>query len=131
MKTLSTLLVAAALVGCGPKATPVTPAPLSAEAQAKLDAELRGTWRSTHIKEGAKERTAETSFQFTFAPDGKMQTVIYTSMANVANVWTYSLDGKNIKTDSMFGTLRADAVTPGTLELFSYETSTVYFVTRR
>ena len=131
MKWSIVVVLSAMLAGCGPKATPVTPAPLSAEEQGRLAESLRGTWRSTHIKIGDGEKKSEDSFQFGFGPGGVLETLIYTSLGNVGNKWTYSLDGKNLKTTSQFGTLRADAVTPTSLELFSYDTSTVYYLTRR
>lgn len=132
-KLLGSLVVgvAIALAACGPKATPVTPQPLSVEEQGKLGEALRGTWNSTHIKVGDDgSKKAETSFHFTFHPDGRLETLI-TTMFNVANKWTYSLDGKNVKTNSIFGTLRVDAVTPTSIELFSYDSTTTYYCTRQ
>lgn len=92
---------------------------------------MRGTWRSTHIKEGTSEKKADDSFQFAFAPGGTLETVIYTTLGNVANRGTYSLDGKNIKTTGPFGTMRVEGATTSTLELFSYDMTTTYYLTRR
>ena len=96
------------IAGCGPKATPVTPAPLSAEQQAQLGQTLRGTWRSTHIKVGDGSKKEEDSFEFAFDGSGKMRTVIHSGFGNIANDWTCTMDGRNLKTNSMFGTMRAD-----------------------
>ena len=130
-KRLGIIVMGIALAACGPKATPVTPQPLSVEEQGKLAESLRGTWKSTHVKVGDDgSKKAEKSFQFTFHPDGRLETVIST-MFTVANKWTYSLDGKNVKTNSIFGTIRVDAITPTSVELFSYDATTTYYCARQ
>jgi hypothetical protein len=85
---------------CGPAETPVTPAPLAADDQAKLQSSLVGTWRWTqNEKEGGRREDIPGLLvtRFIFRPDGTC-TYQARGFAYVNQDGTYHLEGRNVVT---------------------------------
>ncbi len=119
--------------GCGPKATPVTPQPLSAPEQAEMARALAGSWRLTAVRigDGEKKDDSSTNVQFAFDGAGKYRHIIGTPFGTLDKSYEYRLDGRNVVTNSPHGTYRIDAVTPSTLDLFNYDASVVWYLARQ
>lgn len=138
MKTSRALAFATLLsIGCVPPATSITSRPLPPERQAELAAAVRGSWQSTHIKRPGGEKETQDSFVVMFEPDAARDGsarafgTLRTTVVGISLESSYLFEGRNVRTESMFGTFGVDAVTPTTLELFVYDTSTVYYFVRR
>jgi hypothetical protein len=108
---------------CGPAATPVTPAPLAAEEQQKLQAVIVGTWRWTQNEKPAGQREEIPGFlvtRFVFRPDG---TCAYQArgIAFVNQEGTYHLEGRNVVTTmSSLREFRVETWGNAEVKAFSY-----------
>jgi hypothetical protein len=115
----------ALLVGCA-HATPVGPAPISAEDAPKLQAALVGNCTVTETqKEGGEKKHAE-GLMFSFADNGQAS---YDAMGVIAR-YTYKLDGRNVLMDGPFKALRVDEFDGPTMKWFVYDLSEYYYCTR-
>lgn len=132
-KTMMALAVAAALtVGCGPKATPVTPQPLGAEEQAQIAKLLEGRWQSTHAKVGDGEKKPTSDVQIVFNPNGTYKHYLPMPFGGKASFdYKFTLEGRNMVTSSPHGTYRVDSVSPTELALFNYDATTIWYFTRQ
>ncbi len=119
-------------VGCGPKATPVTPSPLPADQQAEVGREILGRWKCTATKvEDGEKRDQPADVFMTFNSDGTYHHVIHGPLGlGMDKTYRYQLDGRNMTTDSPHGTYRVDAVSNDELTLFSYWATTTWYFRR-
>jgi ABC-type glycerol-3-phosphate transport system substrate-binding protein len=120
------------LAACGPKATPVTPAPLSAAEQSELGKSIRGTWKCTHTKVGDDGEKNEQPMDvvYAFNADGTYRLVIHGGPFGMDKTYKFHLDGKNVTTDSPHGTYRVDDVTASSMDLFNYDATTTWYLQR-
>jgi hypothetical protein len=126
-------LAAVTAAGCGPKSTPVTPAPLASEESAKLASALVGSWKwvANEKADGSIETIPDTLESFlAFGEDGAIR--YWTKgLVSLEKVGTYQLDGRNVKTTlSSFPALRADSWQPTELRMFYYAQSVVMVLRR-
>jgi hypothetical protein len=117
---------------CGPASTPVTPAPASATELAQIKQRLPGTWVTKQLaKAGKPPEDLNEDIVFTYTPDGKFNMHIGTPFGSVDKDYSYTLDGKNITSDSPYSSLRIDELTDTTAKFFYYERSETYYVVKK
>src|SRR5262249_16859585 len=120
------LLVALALAGCA-KPTPVAPAPLSAGEEPKLRAALAGSCQVTKTQSQGGEPKEAKGIHFTFKQDRKLLYRGETPISTLNKEYKWELDGRNIKSDGLYKTMRVDDYSGGTLKLFIYDTSDTFY----
>ncbi len=129
-RLVAALAIVASVAACGPKPTPVTPQPLSAEEQARINEGIKGTWKQVAAKVGDGERKSEEAMVFTFNPDGTYRLQIDTPVGVVKFTYKYRLDGKNMVTDSPHKEYRVDELKDDSLTLFNYDATTTFYLQR-
>lgn len=131
VRIVAALAVVASVAACGPKPTPVTPQPLGAEEQARINKGIKGSWREVAAKVGDGRRKSEEAMKFTFYPDGTYLHQIDGPFGETLSfAYKYRLDGKNVITDSPHGAYRVDELNGDLLTLFNYDATTTWYLHR-
>ena len=121
--------MALAFTACA-SATPVMPAPISPAEAPKLQAALLGTCHVTGTQKPGGEIKEAKGIHWTFAADGKLHQHLETVLGTFDNDYTYKLDGRNIVSDGVYKTIRVDDFSGGTLKLFLYDITEIYYCTK-
>ncbi|WP_437985169.1 hypothetical protein [Sorangium sp. So ce117] len=130
IRLITVCAIIASAVACVPKATPVTPQPLAAEEQVRINGGLKGPWKEVAAKVGDGERKSEAMMRITFNPDGTYLHEFDTPFGVMRVTYKYRLDGKNVLTDSPHGTYRVDELSGDLLTLFNYDATTTWYLER-
>ncbi len=119
----------ATLLGACAHATPVEPAPLSAQDGSSLQSALVGKCEVTATQEEGGERKKASGLTWKFAADGN---ATYAVLAlGLVTKFTYRLDGRNVIMDGPYKTMRVDDWSGPTMKWFLYDISQTYYCTRK
>ncbi len=127
------LAVAAVSLTACISATPVVAVPATPEESASIRSSLIGIGScdvtSTQDVGGAPKDA--TGVHMSFLPNGRLQYHMVTPFGDVDQSASWELDGKNIKSDGIYKTMRADGWGATTLKLFIYDLSQTYYCTKK
>ncbi|MGZ3419159.1 MAG: hypothetical protein ACXVEF_27640 [Polyangiales bacterium] len=91
-----------------------------------------GRWKCTHTKvEEADKKEQPADVIYTFNSDGTYRLQINYAFMGMDKTYKYSLDGRNVITDSPHGTYRIEALSGATLDLFNYDATTTWYLARQ